>query len=76
MQNLHAVTPCSNQQQPIRIHSDLFTQSHVFVCHDAVRKPLQPPYDGSYRVISRTKKHFTIEIKGRYEVVSASLLRH
>ena len=54
---LQAVPPCSNQHQSVHIPSDLFTQSHIFVRHDAIRKPLQAPYDDSYRVISHTKKH-------------------
>ena len=52
MQKLQAVPPRSNQHQSVHIPSDLFTQSHVFVCHDAVRKPLQSPYDGPYRLQS------------------------
>ena len=48
----------------------LWTTTHVFIRHDAVRKPLQPPYDGPYRVIKRTDKHFTIDINGRNDTVS------
>ena len=40
MQNLQAVPPHSNQHQLVRVSSDLFTQSHVFVHHDAVQKLL------------------------------------
>ena len=55
MQNLQAVPPHSSQHQLVHVPSDLLTQSYVLVRHDAVRKPLQPPYDGLYRVISHTK---------------------
>ena len=75
IRNLQGVPPRSNQHQSaIHIPSDLFTQSHIFVHHDATRKPLQAPYDGPYRVISRMKKHFTIDINGRHEVVSLDCL--
>jgi len=47
----------------------------VFVRHDAIRKPLQPPYDGPYEVLNRDKKHFTLNIKGRKEVVSLDHLK-
>ena len=47
----------------------------IFIHHDAVRKPLQAPYDGPYRVISRTKKQITIEINGQHEVVSLDHLK-
>ena len=52
MQKLQAVPPRSNQHLSIHILSDLFTQSHVFVCHDTVWKPLQSPCDGPYRLQS------------------------
>ena len=35
----------------VNIPQALPTATHVFVRHDAVRKPLQPPYDGPYPVI-------------------------
>ena len=38
--------------------------AHVFIRHDAVRKPLQPPYDGPYPVIKCKEKYFGIDING------------
>ena len=43
--------------------------------HDAIRKPLQAPYDGPYEVVTRNKKHFTVNIKGRKEVISVDHLK-
>ena len=43
---------------------------HVFVRHDAIRKPLQPSYDGPYRVLKRADKHYMLDSAGRPEVVS------
>ena len=59
----------------IYINKDLPTSTHVFVRHDAVRKPLQPPYDGPYRVLKRADKHYTLEIGNRQEVVSLDRLK-
>ena len=53
----------------------LSTATHVFVRHDAVKKPLQPPYDGPYLVIKRTDKHFTLNINGRNDTVSIDRLK-
>ena len=53
----------------------LQTCTHVFVQHDAIRKPLQAPYDGTYEVLIRNKKHFTLNIKGHKEVVSMERLK-
>ncbi|CAH8845753.1 unnamed protein product [Trichobilharzia szidati] len=44
--------------------------THVFIRHDGVRKPLQPPYDGPFKVISRTSKIITVERGGKHEIVS------
>ena len=37
---------------------------------DAVKAPLTPPYTGSYRVLSRTDKLFTLDISGKKETLS------
>ena len=68
-------TPPQSSTRIVNIPSDLFSESHVFVRHDAVRKPLQAPYDGPYRVINRTRKHFTLDIKGKQEIVSVDRLK-
>ncbi len=75
MQTLCAVPPREPSNRIVYLPADLFTQSHVFVRRDAVESPLQSPYDGPYRVVSRTKKHFTIEIKGKHEIISVNRLK-
>lgn len=57
------------------VDSSLHTTSHVFVRHDAVRKPLQQPYDGPYLVLDRSAKFFTLDIKGRKDTVSIDRLK-
>lgn len=57
-------TPTSNHSTAITafIPKHLADCKYVFIRHDAVRKPLQRPYDGPYRVIQRAEKHFTLRI--------------
>ena len=57
------------------VSDDLNTCTHVFIRHDAVRKPLQPPYDGPYAVLKCNNKHFTININGRTDTVSLDRLK-
>ncbi|BHF63018.1 hypothetical protein SprV_0200600700 [Sparganum proliferum] len=57
------------------IDPNLLTCSFVFVRVDSVRRPLQQPYDGPFRVLSRTDMHFTIDHGGRTDVVSVDRLK-
>ena len=49
--------------------------SHVFVHHDAVKKPLQQPYDGPYCVLNRFDRFYTIDLNGRTDSVSIDRLK-
>ena len=64
MKHLRA-TPPRKQNRPPYMSEDLQTCTHAFIRHDAVKKPLQPPYDGPYEILSRTPKHFTLKVKGK-----------
>ena len=48
--------------------------SHVLVCQDQVCPPLTRPYKGPYRVISRSRDYFTLDLNGREDSVSISCL--
>ncbi|GFY69543.1 uncharacterized protein TNIN_3131 [Trichonephila inaurata madagascariensis] len=61
-----------SKQKPF-IFKDLKDCSHVFVRTDSVRRNLQPPYHGPYKVINRSDKVFTLFIKGKN--VNASIDR-
>ena len=74
MQTIRPSPPCPTERNS-HIIDGLSTATHVFIRHDAVRKPLQPPYDGLYPVIKRTDKHFTVNINGRNDTVSIDRLK-
>ncbi|XP_064459031.1 uncharacterized protein LOC135369368 [Ornithodoros turicata] len=59
----------------VYVHPDLSTCTHVFVRVDAVRKPLQPPYNGPYLVIARSLKHFMIRINAKAEEMCIDRLK-
>lgn len=67
---IHAIKPRApttshGNLRPIFVHQDLQTCSHVFVRNDAVKKPLQAPYDGPYRVLKRNSKTFALQLPDR-----------
>lgn len=69
MKYLQPVQPRKDNTKTF-VHQDLDSCTHVFVRVDAVKKPLQQPYQGPYPVIRRTRKYFTINKNGSQEVVT------
>ncbi|BHF70471.1 hypothetical protein SprV_0301352200 [Sparganum proliferum] len=74
MRTLFPVPPRSSAS-PSHLEKDLATCSHVYLRCDRVRRPLEPPYDGPFRVISRGTKNFRIQRGTREEVVSVDRLK-
>ncbi|BHF65772.1 hypothetical protein SprV_0200878500 [Sparganum proliferum] len=68
MKTLSPVSPRSSASESY-LEKDLATCSHVYLRCDRVRRPLESPYDGPFRVISRGTKNFRIQ-RGTREVVS------
>lgn len=62
-------------QRTSQLNKALSTATHVFIRHDAVRKPLQPPYNGPYPVLKRTDKFYTVDIHGRKDTVCVDRLK-
>lgn len=75
MQKLRAIEPREKHGYKTYVSDDLMSATHAFVRHDAVRKPLQQPYDGPFKVLHRSDKHFTLDINGRSEVISLDRLK-
>nr|VZI50084.1 unnamed protein product [Spirometra erinaceieuropaei] len=74
MRTLSPVPPRSSAS-PSYLEKDLATCSHVYLRCDRVRRPLEPPYDGPFRVLSRGPKIFRIQRDNREEVVSVDRLK-
>ncbi len=75
MQKLRATPPRKGSRPHTHVSSTLSEATHVFVRHDAVHTPLQQPYDGPFKVISRKDKYFTLDLKGRRDTVSVDRLK-
>ncbi|BHF58900.1 hypothetical protein SprV_0100185500 [Sparganum proliferum] len=74
MRTLSPVPPRSSAS-PSYLEKDFATCSHVYLRCDRVRRPLEPPYDGPFRVLSRGPKTFRIQCDNREEVVSVDRLK-
>ena len=74
MSQIRPISPRLPQRHNF-VNPDLSTCTHVFIRHDAVRKPLQPPYNGPYPVVKRTDKYFTVNLNGREDTVSLDRLK-
>nr|XP_033326118.1 uncharacterized protein LOC117220351 [Megalopta genalis] len=75
IKEIKPTAPVKHGEKKPFIFKDLATSQQVFVRHDAVRKPLQPPYDGPYTVIDRATKYFTLDIAGKHTKISIDRLK-
>lgn len=64
-----------SNSRTVFVHPDLKLCEYVFIRNDAVRKPLQPPYDGPYKIVSRTDKYYSIQLPNRITQVSIDRLK-
>ncbi|GFS29691.1 integrase catalytic domain-containing protein [Trichonephila inaurata madagascariensis] len=60
MHNLKPVPTSSHGRKTVFVHPELSQCTHVFLLHDAIRKPLQPPYDGPFAVVKRSLKNSSL----------------
>ena len=76
MNQLQYQQPRSPSSNPTFVHKDLTDCTHVFVRNDAKKPPLQPTYNGPFKVVDRKTRHFVIARNdGRTDTVSIDRLK-
>ncbi|GFX35422.1 retrovirus-related Pol polyprotein from transposon opus [Trichonephila clavipes] len=70
MQSLQPKPPKHHGKRPVFIHPGLLEATHVFLRRDMLRRPLQQPYDGPFKVLQRKDKVFSLDINGKRVSVS------
>ncbi|GFW62341.1 integrase catalytic domain-containing protein [Trichonephila clavipes] len=70
MQSLRPKPPKHSVKRPVFIYPGLLEATHVFLHRDMLRRPLQPPYDGPFKVLQRNDKVFFLDINGKRVSVS------
>lgn len=75
---IRSIKPSSTKNRNNRtlfVHPDLDKCEYVFIRSDHVRRPLEPPYTGPYRVLERHAKVFLIQLNNRESNVSIDRLK-
>jgi hypothetical protein len=75
MQTIQFTKTTCHKEQQVYVPRSLHTAKFVFVRVDAVKKPLQPPYDGPYRVLSTSDKYFKVLVRGKPNTISVDRLK-
>lgn len=70
MSQLKLVPAARHSKQDVFVHKELDKCTHVFVRIDAVRRPLQAPYEGPFKVLRRNKKNFFLQWDNRKVAVT------
>ncbi|XP_073814269.1 uncharacterized protein [Musca autumnalis] len=70
MQALKPVPANHKTNRSVFVSKHLDNCNHVYVRRDAVRKYLQRPYDGPFRVLYRSDKPLTLDVNGKEKVIS------
>ncbi|XP_023234052.1 uncharacterized protein LOC111633672 [Centruroides sculpturatus] len=76
-EEMHKLKPVTrpHRNAAVFVHKDLSSCAHVFLRTDTVRRGLQPPYEGPYRVLKRGPKNFKLEVKKRHITVNIDRLK-
>lgn len=75
MQGIRPVQTSAHATRNVFVHPEMSKCTHVFVRNDAVKPPLQPPYDGPYRILERTPKVWKLSIKEKEKAISIDRLK-
>ena len=75
MENLRPKPPLRHGQSQVFEHPDLKDATHVFLRQDGVRRSLQPPYSGPYKVLERSDKTLKLLVRGQEAVVSTERVK-
>ncbi|GBN62738.1 hypothetical protein AVEN_85807-1, partial [Araneus ventricosus] len=73
--DLRPVAESSHSSTKIFAYKELANCSHVLVRRDAVRRPLQQPYDGPFQVLHRKVKDYKIQVKDKSIWISINRLK-
>ncbi|XP_050548273.1 uncharacterized protein LOC126909907, partial [Daktulosphaira vitifoliae] len=75
METIRPVSTSNHGSKKVFIYKDLASCSHVFVRVDRVKKPLEQPYEGPYKIVQRYEKTFKLLIRQKECIISIDRLK-
>lgn len=77
LSNVRPIESAHHTSKSAFIHENLKSCAYVFIREDAVKTPLQAPYNGPFKVLSRSldNKTFTILVKGNPKNININRLK-
>ena len=75
MQHLQFVPTRWHRCHAVYLPPDLHTATHMYVRRDSHKPPLTRPHDGSFQVLRRFDKHFTLDINGKTKEITVDRLK-
>ncbi|KAK9876450.1 hypothetical protein WA026_012762 [Henosepilachna vigintioctopunctata] len=73
--SLLSPVPSRDHQRKVFVPQELESCTHVFVRNDSVKKPLQQPYDGPFKIIGKSDKFFSLDIRSKTVNISKDRLK-
>lgn len=74
-QELRPSAPVRHGRQKIFVPTELDSCTHVFIRRGPIKKALQSPYEGPFKVIKRLQKDFIVDLQGRHQVISMDRIK-
>jgi hypothetical protein len=73
--DLCPIPPSRHGSAPVAVPTSLTAADYVFICRGGHKTPLQPPYDGPFKVLSKSDKFFVIRVGLKDKSVSVDCLK-
>lgn len=70
LSQVRPVPTSAHDKKKVFVYKDLKNSEFVFLRKDRVKKPLEQPYEGPFKVLERTEKIFTLKLNNKIKKVS------
>ncbi|XP_024945396.1 uncharacterized protein LOC112495037 [Cephus cinctus] len=76
MRGLRPTPTAHHNKARTLVLKDLYNSTHVYLRNDAVKPPLEPPFDGPYKIIKKLDdRRFVIDVNGVEKTTSIERLK-